>query len=307
MNFLITGGAGNLGSGLAKNLLSQDDSNKVIVSDKFLTGNSANLPQDFPDRFEFISADANSYNEMKSIYEKCKFDYVFHYAAVVGVDRTLNDPIAVLNDIEGIKNILKLSLDHQVKRMFYSSSSEVYGEPVEIPLNENTTPLNSKLPYAIVKNVGEAYFRSYSRSFGLDYTIMRFFNTYGPSQSDDFVIPRFVNKARKNDDIIINGDGSQTRTFLYIDDNLEFISNIIKNNECVNKTVNVGSDEEITILELAKLVKKLTNSESKIIHMPPLKEGDMTRRKPDNSLMRSMMDRNLLSIEEGLKKYLENI
>ena len=136
---------------------------------------------------------------------------------------------------------------------------------------------------------------------------MRFFNTYGPNQSDDFVIPRFINKAKRNEDILINGDGSQTRTFLYIDDNLEFISKIIKENECINQTVNVGSEEEITILELAELVKKHTNSDSKIVHKPALEEGDMTRRKPDNELMKSMMDRDLLSIEEGLKKYLENI
>tara|TARA_B100000579_G_C22722914_1_gene800326 strand:- start:663 stop:1073 length:411 start_codon:yes stop_codon:yes gene_type:complete len=136
---------------------------------------------------------------------------------------------------------------------------------------------------------------------------MRFFNTYGPNQSDDFVIPRFVNKAKRNEDILINGDGSQTRTFLYIDDNLEFISTIIKNEQCINKTVNVGSDEEITILQLAEMIKEYTNSQSKIVHMPALKEGDMTRRKPDNSLMKSMIGKDLLSVEEGLKKYLDNI
>ncbi len=307
MKFLITGGAGNLGSGLAKHLLTIDQNSEVVISDKFLTGSSANLPNEFGERFHFISADANSLPEMSAIFEKNQFDIVFHYAAVVGVDRTLNDPISVLNDIEGIKHILRLSLENNVSRIFYSSSSEVYGEPVEIPLNEDTTPLNSKLPYAIVKNVGEAYFRSYQRTYGLDYTIMRFFNTYGPNQSDDFVIPRFINKAKRNEDILINGDGSQTRTFLYIDDNLEFISKIIKENECINQTVNVGSEEEITILELAELVKKHTNSDSKIVHKPALEEGDMTRRKPDNELMKSMMDRDLLSIEEGLKKYLENI
>ena len=261
MKFLITGGAGNLGSGLAKHLLTIDQNSEVVISDKFLTGSSANLPNEFGERFHFISADANSLPEMSAIFEKNQFDIVFHYAAVVGVDRTLNDPISVLNDIEGIKHILRLSLENNVSRIFYSSSSEVYGEPVEIPLNEDTTPLNSKLPYAIVKNVGEAYFRSYQRTYGLDYTIMRFFNTYGPNQSDDFVIPRFINKAKRNEDILINGDGSQTRTFLYIDDNLEFISKIIKENECINQTVNVGSEEEITILELAELVKKHTNSD----------------------------------------------
>ena len=107
------------------------------------------------------------------------FDYVFHYAAVVGVHRTLQNPLAVLRDIDGIRNILELSKNTGVKRVFYSSSSEVYGEPVEIPQNESTTPLNSRLPYAIVKNLGEAYFKSYQQEFGLDYTIFRFFNKIG--------------------------------------------------------------------------------------------------------------------------------
>src|SRR6185312_4294759 len=139
-----------------------------------------------------------------------KFDYVFHYAAMVGVKRTLNNPMTVLQDIEGIKNILSLSKNTCVKRVFYSSSSEVYGEPVEFPQNENTTPLNSRLPYAIVKNVGEAFFRSYQREYGLDFTIFRFFNTYGSRQSQDFVVTKFIDEALGNQDITIYGDGNQS-------------------------------------------------------------------------------------------------
>ena len=149
-----------------------------------------------------------------------QFDYVFHYAAVVGVKRTQENPIMVLNDIEGIKNVLQLSKNSSVKRVFFSSSSEVYGEPVELPQNEETTPLNSRVPYAIVKNVGESFFRSYFKSYGLPYTIFRFFNTYGPNQSEDFVIAKFLKSALINEDITIYGDGSQTRTFCYVDDNI---------------------------------------------------------------------------------------
>ena len=244
---------------------------------------------------------------MSEIMKSHSFDLVFHYAAVVGVERTLKNPIEVLKDIDGIKNILDLSLDADVQRVFFSSSSEVYGEPVEIPLNEQTTPLNSRLPYAIVKNVGEAYFRSYKKIHTLDYTIMRFFNTYGPLQSEDFVIPKFVKCALNNDVISINGDGSQTRTFLYIDDNLNFITSMINNNQCINSTVNVGSDEEITVLDLAKLIIKITGSTSRIEHLPPLKEGDMTRRKPDIKIMKSVIDEDLLPVEQGIIKYLEHI
>lgn len=127
----------------------------------------------------------------------------------------------VLQDIEGIRNMLHLSKNTGVKRLFFSSSSEVYGEPVQFPQNELTTPLNSKLPYAVVKNVGESFCRSYYQEYGLNYTIFRFFNTYGPRQSVDFVMSKFLRAAMLGQDITLYGDGSQTRTFCHVDDNIE--------------------------------------------------------------------------------------
>ena len=189
-----------------------------------------------------------------------------------------------------------------MKRVFYSSSSEVYGEPFEIPQNEDTTPLNSRLPYAIVKNVGEAFFRSYYQEYGLEYTVFRFFNTYGPNQSEDFVVPRFVKAALKGEPIHIYGDGSQTRSFCYVDDNVDTCIKTMRTNSCVNDVLNVGSDVEISILELAKLIIHQTNSSSEIVHVPALEEGDMTRRCPDNTKMRSILDRELISLEEGLNR-----
>ena len=230
------------------------------------------------------------------------FDYVFHYGAVVGVQRTLSNPKMVLDDIEGIKNVLNLSKNTGVKRVFYSSSSEVYGEPVEIPQYEDTTPLNSRLPYAIVKNVGEAFFRSYQQEFGLDYTIFRFFNTYGPRQSTDFVISKFIECAVTGKDITIYGNGLQTRTFCYIDDNLDTIERILQTGVCKNDVINIGSDEEITILDLAHKIKSVFNSRSEIVHLDPLKEGDMTRRKPDITKMLGILDRPLISLEEGIRR-----
>lgn len=111
--------------------------------------------------------------------------------------RTTDNPVSVLHDIDGIRNVLDLCKNTGVKRVFFSSSSEVYGEPVEFPQNEHTTPLNSKLPYAIVKNIGEAFLRSYHKEYGLDYTVFRFFNTYGPKQSKDFVVSKFIRAALK--------------------------------------------------------------------------------------------------------------
>ncbi len=219
--------------------------------------------------------------------------------------RTLDNPVKVLDDINGIRNILDLSKNTGVKRVLFSSSSEVYGEPVEIPQNEETTPLNSKLPYAIVKNIGEAFLRSYQYEYGVDYTIFRFFNTYGIRQSDDFVISKFLQSARKNRDITVYGDGSQTRTFCYIDDNIDACLKAFYGNEVINDVVNIGSNREVTILELARMIIAITGSQSKIVHLPPLPEGDMKRRLPDNARMMTLLDRELLPLEDGLRKLIQ--
>ena len=191
-----------------------------------------------------------------------------------------------------------------VTRVFYSSSSEVYGEPVVLPQHEETTPLNSRLPYAIVKNVGEAFFRSYYKEYGLNYTIFRFFNTYGPRQSEDFVLPKFLKAAASSTDITLYGDGLQTRTFCFVDDNIETTIKILESGKANNDTLNIGSDQEITILDLAKLIIRLTGSSSKMIHLPPLTEGDMTRRQPDICKMKEILNRPLITLEEGIRKML---
>jgi nucleoside-diphosphate-sugar epimerase len=297
---LVTGGAGNVGSALVKGLLGSPE-NKVIVVDNLSTGSRSKLPFFSNPNFTFIKADINDYKDIAGILISQKFDYVFHYAAMVGVKRTLENPIQVLKDIEGIYNILLLSKNTGVKRVFYSSSSEVYGEPVEFPQNEHTTPLNSRLPYAIVKNVGEAYLRSFHQEYNLDYTIFRFFNTYGPNQSADFVIAKFLDAALLNRNITIYGDGSQTRTFCYVEDNIEATLKCLYEGYCTNDVLNVGNDKETTILELAEKIIAITGSSSKIVHLPPLKEGDMTRRKPDNSKMLSILKKPLITLDEGLK------
>lgn len=210
---LVTGGAGFVGSALAEKLADNAD-NFVVVVDNLLTGSLSKVPPSKHNNVKFIKADVNDFRDISAIFYAYAFDYVFHYAAVVGVKRTLDHPSWVLNDLTGLKNVLDLSKNTGVKRVYFSSSSEVYGEPVEYPQNETTTPLNSRLPYAIVKNLGEAYLRAYKQEFGLDFTIFRFFNTYGPKQSTDFVMSKFIDSALLDQDITIYGDGSQTRTFL---------------------------------------------------------------------------------------------
>ncbi len=304
-NILVTGGAGNVGSALVEGLI-KDANNFVVVVDNLLTGSREKLPEAPNNNLKFIQCDVNHEEEITSVFHTFSFDYVFHYAALVGVKRTLENPVSVLQDIDGIRNVLNLSKNTGVKRVIYSSSSEVYGEPVEYPQNEETTPLNSRLPYAIVKNIGEAYLKSYHQEFGLDYTIFRFFNTYGPKQAKDFVISKFINLALSNEPITIYGDGSQTRTFCYVENNINASLAAAFSDVGKNKTINIGNNIETAVLDLAKLIIKLTNSNSEIKHLPALEEGDMTRRNPDITIMKSLLNQEIYTLEEGLKKVLED-
>jgi nucleoside-diphosphate-sugar epimerase len=301
---LVTGGAGFIGSAVAEKL-AQNPENYVVIVDNFLTGSPVKIPDSSLGNLRFIKCDVNDFKDISSVFFAYTFDYVFHYAAVVGVKRTLNNPVMVLHDLHGLENILSLSKNTGVRRVYYSSSSEVYGEPVEFPQNEQTTPLNSRLPYAIVKNVGEAYLRSYQREFGLEFTIFRFFNTYGPKQSKEFVISRFLYLALQNQDITIYGDGLQTRTFCFIDDNADACLAAFYNDMFVNDVVNIGGDREVTILELADTIIRVTGSSSKLKHMPALEEGDMTRRLPDISKMKQLLNREPKTLEDGLRIVIE--
>ncbi|HVE80869.1 MAG TPA: NAD-dependent epimerase/dehydratase family protein [Candidatus Dormibacteraeota bacterium] len=301
-NILVTGGAGFIGSHIAAKLAA-DPNNLVIIADDLSTGRKRNIPK--KKNIVFFDCDVNMLSEVIKIFLKHRIDYVFHYAAVVGVDRTLEHPVWVLRDIDGIENILNLSKDSGVKKIFYASSSEVYGESITYPQHEETTPLNSRLPYAVVKNVGEAFLKSYQQEYGLDYTIFRFFNTYGPNQRPDFVISKFIEAAKRNQDITIYGDGKQTRTFCYVNDNVDAcLKTFDEEGSVVNDVVNIGSDAEISMNDLAKAIIKVTGSKSKVVHVPPLKEGDMPRRQPDITKMKQLLGRDFTPLEDGLKRCL---
>lgn len=296
---LVTGGAGNVGSALVNKLITNEDTFVTVVDD-LSTGNLDKIPVSHP-RLRFIKANANNRQEMSDIILSTQYNYVFHYAAYVGVQRTQKNPVRVLNDIDGIKILLDLCKNTGVSRFFFSSSSEVYGEPVTIPQHEETTPLNSRIPYAIVKNVGEAFCKSYFQEYGLNYTIFRFFNTYGPNQTQDFVMSRFIAQALKNEPITIYGDGSQTRTFCYVTDNIEATVKTLDENLYINDVINIGGDVVISILELAELIIKITKSQSEILFLDPLLDGDMTRRQPDNSKMKKILNRELITVEDGIQ------
>jgi len=302
---LVTGGAGNIGSVTVQKLL-EDKNNFVVVVDNLSTGYLTKLPKENKGNWTFVKSNVNVLQEIAQIMLAHQFDYVFHFAAVVGVQRTQENPVNVLRDIDGIKNILELSKNTSVKRVFYASSSEVYGEPVSLPQHEHTTPLNSRVPYAVVKNLGECFCKSYYQEYELSYTIFRYFNTYGPNQSTDFVLPRFLEAALKNKDITLYGDGSQTRTFTYVDDTIDASLACLSKNEVVNDVVNIGNDVAISMIDLAKLIIRITGSKSKIVHLNPLKEGDMTRRQPDNTKMRKLLNRPLVTLEEGIDRMINS-
>jgi UDP-glucose 4-epimerase len=304
---LLTGGAGNIGGSLARALVATGRYYVVVVDD-LSTGSRSKLPsREHADRWRFVNADANRMEELRPLFDAHRFRVVFHYAALVGVQRTLSRPLDVLADIDGIRAILELCREFGVDRYYYASSSEVYGEPVTIPQSEATTPLNSRLPYAVVKNVGEVYARAYHQQHGLNYTLFRFFNTYGPHQTTDFVISRFISQALRGEPITVFGDGSQTRTFCYVDDNIDATLSSLENGLAINQTMNIGNDEEISMLDLARRIVSLLGSSSPIVHLPALAEGDMTRRKPDITLMRTLLDRPLLALDKGILRTAESL
>ncbi len=301
---LITGGAGFIGSSLAEALVA-DQSNYVVIVDNLLTGRREFLPSPELKNWQFELVDVNNYNSLAEVFAKYEPEYVFHFAAVVGVERTLNNPLLVLEDMEGTKNVVKLCVKHHVKKIFYASSSEVYGDPFEVPQKEDTTPINARLPYAAVKNISEVIIKTYGAEFGLPYTIFRFFNTYGPRQSDDFVISRFIRQALSGKPITVHSPGSQTRTFCYISDTIETILKIFYNNLMTNTIINIGNNEEITMIKLAETIRKITGSQSPITIVPPRKEGEILRRKPDITKMLSILRRPLVKLEDGIKNIVD--
>lgn len=299
-SILVTGGAGNIGSALARALVKLPHT-QVVVADNMSTGswkkvdiNAGNLT--------IVKADVNDFNDIASLFFRFHFTHVFHLAAVVGVERTLSNPLLVLRDIRGIENVLQLCKNTGVQRVYFASSSEVYGEPFEIPQNEHTTPLNSRLPYAVVKNIGEVYLRTYFREFGLPSTIFRFFNTYGPRQSEDFVLPRFVQAALDGRPLTIYGDGSQTRTFCFVDDTVDACVAAHRTGAYENDVINIGSSVEISIRDLAETIIRVVGSNSQLTFMPALAEGDMTRRCPETSKMMALLNRPLVPLEEGIRR-----
>ena len=292
---IVTGGLGFIGSSLVEKL-SQNSDNQIFVIDDLSTGFLDNKIES--DRVKYFDLDICDQESLTKIFEKSKPDFVFHLAAVVGVERTLANPFSVFSDIKAMVNILEACVKYKVKRIYYSSSSEVYGEPVESPQKESS-PINAKLPYAAVKYISELYCKSYFDEFGLEYTIFRFFNTFGPNQSKDFVMSVFINQAIRNEPLTVIGDGKQKRTFCYIEENLNAVLECFYGNKFVCDVINIGSQQEYSIFELANLVIELSNSSSTIKFIDRRLEGDVKIRCPNLDKMNSLMVENI-SVRDGI-------
>lgn len=303
---LITGGAGFIGSHLCERLLFAGS--RVVCFDNLSTGMEANVEHLRADKnFFFVRGDANNKNELSSVFSQFPFDFVLHYAAVVGVKRTLEAPLAVMRDLEGIKNILELSQAAKVKKVIFASSSEVYGNPLELPEREDGA-VNAKLPYAVVKLAGENLLRAYWEKYRLPTVALRFFNVYGPRQEGSeygFVVGVFINQVLQEAQPTIFGDGSQTRDFVYIDDNVEAAVRALFRDEANGEVINIGTGRPTTVLELAEKIISISGKNLKPKFLPP-RGAEVMHRWPQINKMRVCLDfAPRVSLEEGLRRTYE--
>jgi len=282
---------------------------KVVCVDNLSNGKLANISHlKNKKNFKFYKKDANDLKQIAPIFSKERPDYVMHYAAMVGVKRTSEKPLEVFKDIEGIKNIAELSKKFKIKKILFTSSSEVYGEPVKLPIAEDDT-FNIKWPYSLVKIFGEQYFLAYYEKYGIPVTIVRFFNVYGPRQDfgdSGFVVSVFLKNALARKELEVYGDGEQTRDFVFVDDNVRLTLKAFLNDKVNGRPMNIGSGKSISVIGLAKEVKKLISG-VKISLKPLRRKGEIKYRTPDISFMKKMLkDNPKTDLNRGLLKTLEH-
>ncbi len=297
MKILITGGAGFIGSHLAERLL--NDGHSVIALDDLSTGQLSNLDvaRKHPE-FEFIEGTILDRELVQSLVDKT--DLTFHLAAAVGVKLIMEQPSqSILTNITGTEYVLKAALKDK-KTVFVASTSEVYGKTSKVPFQEDDdlvigATVNLRWSYACTKTLDEFLALSYAYEFDLPAVVLRFFNTTGPRQTGRYgmVVPNFINSALAGDTIKVHGTGDQSRCFSHVKDVVEGLVRLMENKESRGKVVNIGGDQEVSIMQLAERVKELTNSSSEIVKIAyeevyPHGFEDMMRRKPDVSRLHGL-------------------
>ena len=304
MNIVLTGGSGFIGSHLSKELLKNGE-NKLIVVDNLLTGNLNNI-QDLLDHENatFIQHDVQDHIEIDE-----KVDYVFHLASAASPVAYTENPVNTLKAGSlGTINTLGLARKHGAE-YFLASTSEVYGDPLVTPQNEeywgNVNPNGERSMYDEAKRFAEAATATYARSYDLKTKIIRIFNTYGPNMqlNDGRVVTNLIVQALNDEDLTIYGDGSQTRSFSYVSDTVAGIIAMMESNHY--EVFNIGNPYEMTVKELSETILKLTNSKSEIIYKP-LPNDDPQQRRPDISKAKDKLNwEPKVDLETGLNTTIE--
>lgn len=300
LKILITGGAGFIGSNIADYWAKQNA--EVIVLDNLRTGKLENISNS---KIKFINGSITNRDVISSIMDDV--DYIFHLAALVSVPESIINPFECVEiNVKGLLNILESAKEKKVKKIVFSSSAAVYGDN---PISPKTTDLvlSPKSPYGITKLDGEYYLQTYLENYGLNFVVLRYFNVFGPRQDPNSqyaaAIPIFISKALKNEDIIIYGDGEQTRDFIFIDDVVN--ANFLASRASANGVYNVARGEATSVNDIVNTILKLTNSKSKIIYAEP-RPGDIKHSLA--SIEKTKCDLNFypkISLEEGMKKTIE--
>ena len=299
---LITGGAGFIGSHVADRFLLNNY--EVTAADNLVTGNIDNINGK---NINFFNIDIRDKEKLEELFKSEKPDYVIHLAAQVSVSSSVED---VLYDAEenitALINILELCRKYNTEKIVFSSTAAVYGIPEEVPSRETnkTAPLS---PYGLSKLTGEEYIKMYSRLFGVNYVILRYANVYGPRQSahgEAGVVSIFNDKMKVNGDIFIEGDGLQTRDFIYVKD-VSAANYICATESVKNETFNVSTNTDISILELFNTMKKYSDYEKNASHKEARK-GDIRNSRLDNSkLLKNTSWKPQYTLDQGLKEYLD--
>lgn len=301
-HILITGGAGFLGSNLTYHLLSEG--HEVYVIDNFVTSSRSAVSEFLKyESYHFFQKDICD-NSFFDIFSSVKLDEIYHLACPTGVANL--EPLCeemILTCTSGTRNVMELAR-RKSARVVFTSSSEVYGNPESTPQTEsysgNVDPLGVRSPYEEGKRISESIVRMYFVKYGVDARIVRVFNTYGPRMdlSDSRVIPRFLLSLRDRRALPVHGDGSQRRTFCYVSDLISGLITVMEKGES-GSVYNLGSDREISILELARLMQDVYGVRSSVEHLPSLSH-DHNFRLPDLSRVRDLGWSPAVPLERGI-------
>jgi UDP-N-acetylglucosamine/UDP-N-acetylgalactosamine 4-epimerase len=305
LNFLVTGGAGFIGSNLVEYLI-KFGARKVRVLDNLSTGSEENIQQFTKEKtFEFVHGDITDPSVCIGVCEQ--IDYVLHQAALGSVPRSINDPLATNQaNVNGFINMLYAANEKKVKRFVYASSSSVYGDSAMLPKKEEIIG-NPLSPYAVSKRVNELYACVFARTYGMEILGLRYFNIFGPRQSPDgpyaAVIPLFMLSILRNESPFINGDGEQSRDFTFVENaveaNIKSLFCPIEN--CNGSVFNVALGERTSIHTLFHIIKKFANSDIEPQYRQE-RAGDVKHSLADIDRARIILDYNpSIDISEGLK------